>query len=246
MSNSGKVYRVDEALLRIGQRYRDGQWQEALQAYQDLEAKSKLTPQQSAEVVYNSAMIYKALGQLDEAKQWFKRLFNDALKQNHRPHETKALHALGRMAYEAGDYKEALKLFRGELRLWYSEMAHYFSGLSRNYLAQGRCFLQQGDLSEAAIYLRHAVTFAQTDRDQEAKGKALGVMAELHMKEQRPKEAIRQLKLAMSAYRQVGDPSRLTEIEEAIQAIEAKRYPKGAPRGRSPRSSNEGKTHDKK
>lgn len=193
----------------------------AFDLYEEIRKSGKrLTPAQSADVLYYTAQLLKRMGKRDLAEKRFRDLYHEGLDKSQRYNQAMALHELGKMAFEECRYTEAVKLLRQELGMWHSGMEHYFTFLSTNFVTQGDCFMALGNHTEAKMYYKHAYTFAQTDENLEAEGVALERQGDLLLQELRKKEASKILKQALACYKKAEAHEAVERIEEKITAME--------------------------
>ena len=213
--------RVEEALEKAKALLREGKGREACELFSEIRQSEKhLRPDQNEELLYHYAMALKTIDRRGLAEKALRDLYHAAYDREHRDLVAKAVHELGTMALEENRYSEAIKLYREELTLWYSGMEHYFAGLALNYLAQGNCFLAMGNTSEAQMYLKHAVTYAQTGQDARLKGRALAILADLQLHDGKRKEAVKLLRQALSCLRMDPASEEIPEIQLKLEKLE--------------------------
>lgn len=201
------MFRTDEELALANQYFEAHEDEKAERIYNSLRAPGvHLTPAQNARLLFQTAMLFKRQGKREQAAEQLRLLFHEGLHNSQPYNQTRAQHELGILAYEEKKYREAIALFRSELRIWHSSMEHYFRALSQNFRWQGLCFMALSDWTEAAMYLRHAETFACTENDLEAEARALEAQTLLQIRIGKCKEAGKLLKQTIAVYKSAGLP----------------------------------------
>lgn len=132
------------------------------------------------------SILYEIEGRLNKrAQNWiaaeeaFLKLCNEGLKRSQPYNQTVALHNLGFIYSQMGEYDKSIEQFRQALRIINSFMDSYQEILSRNYLGQAKTFLQAENIEEAKMYLELASIFAQADEANELQAEADQLLAQL-------------------------------------------------------------------
>lgn len=217
------MFKTDEDLALANQYFEAQEYEKAEQIYDQLSAPGvHLTPSQNAKLLFQTAMLYKHQGKREEAAEQLRALFHEGLHNSQPYNQTRALHEQGILAYEEQKYKEAISLFRKELRIWHSHMEHYFRSLSLNFLWQGRCFMELGDWTEAAIYLKHAETFAGTEENAKAEGIALEEQVRLRFRMGDSDEAENLFMHTLAKYSSAGLSEDAVRFEKEYESLSTK------------------------
>lgn len=200
--------------------YEEGEAEAALDIYRRIHKQHPfLASHQATEYLINSGKICLALDQPQEAESYFRELYREGEKKSDLLQLSLALYELGQLKLTLLSYQEAVDLFREELSYLYSGMEHYFALLARNYLGQGSAFIGMGDRQEAALYFRHAATFAETDENEAIRAEALERQAELQMRDGKKKESLKLYRQALSSYKNADKAQDVSRLTEHLQGL---------------------------
>lgn len=186
-------------------------FEKALDSFESFDSEKKLSNKQKFKIALNKGIIKIYLFNYDEAQHDLETALNLGEKTEDRYDQARALHQLGILAKLRGDYDEAIELLREELRRCSSLMPSYYSDLSYNFFEQGDVMMLKENFTDAKMYFKHALVFAETESNYHGVGLATRSLGRLSRKVNRRKEALSYLRKSYENFK-------LAEDQEAIQS----------------------------